>query len=213
MTHPVAASSSPARPRVVVFDLGGVLLDWNPRHLYRKIFAGDEPAMERFLAEVCHSDWNLAQDAGRDFDDAIAALMPRHREHLPHIAAWRDRFGEMIAGELHETVAVAADLRARGVPLYALTNWSHETFPPQRGRFAFMDWFEGIVVSGEEKVIKPDPRLFRILLERYGLVAAETVFIDDNPRNAQAATALGMHGLHFRSAAELRRDLAQLALL
>lgn len=213
MTHSPAASSLPTSPRVVVFDLGGVLLDWNPRHLYRKIFAGDEPAMERFLAEVCHSDWNLAQDAGRDFDDAIAALMPRHREHLPHIAAWRDRFGEMIAGELHETVAVAADLRARGVPLYALTNWSHETFPPQRGRFAFMDWFEGIVVSGEEKVIKPDPRLFRILLERYGLVAAETVFIDDNPRNAQAATALGMHGLHFRSAAELRRDLAQLALL
>lgn len=213
MTHPVAASSSPARPRVVVFDLGGVLLDWNPRHLYRKIFAGDEAAMERFLAEVCHSDWNLAQDAGRDFDDAIAALMPRHREHLPHIAAWRDRFGEMIAGELHETVAVAADLRTRGVPLYALTNWSHETFPSQRGRFAFMDWFQGIVVSGQEKVIKPDPRIFRILLERYGLVAAETVFIDDNPRNAQAATALGMHGLHFRSAAELRRDLAQLALL
>lgn len=213
MTHSPAASSLPTSPRVVVFDLGGVLLDWNPRHLYRKIFAGDEPAMERFLAEVCHSDWNLAQDAGRDFDDAIAALMPRHREHLPHIAAWRDRFGEMIAGELHETVALAADLRARGVPLYALTNWSHETFPPQRGRFAFMDWFEGIVVSGEEKVVKPDPRLFRILLERYGLVAAETVFIDDNPRNAQAATALGMHGLHFRSAAELRRDLAQLALL
>ena len=213
MTHPVAASSSPARPRVVVFDLGGVLLDWNPRHLYRKIFAGDEAAMERFLAEVCHSDWNLAQDAGRDFDDAIAALMPRHRAHLPHIAAWRDRFGEMIAGELHETVAVAADLRARGVPLYALTNWSHETFPSQRGRFAFMDWFQGIVVSGEEKVIKPDPRIFRILLERYGLDAGETVFIDDNPRNAEAAAALGMHGLHFRSAAELRRDLAQLALL
>lgn len=213
MTHSPAASSLPTSPCVVVFDLGGVLLDWNPRHLYRKIFAGDEPAMERFLAEVCHSDWNLAQDAGRDFDDAIAALMPRHREHLPHIAAWRDRFGEMIAGELHETVAVAADLRARGVPLCALTNWSHETFPPQRGRFAFMDWFEGIVVSGEEKVIKPDPRIFRILLERYGLVAAETVFIDDNPRNAQAATGLGMHGLHFRSAAELRRDLARLALL
>lgn len=212
MTLP-AASSSPPRRRVVVFDLGGVLLDWNPRHLYRKIFAGDEAAMERFLAEVCHSDWNLAQDAGRDFDDAIAALMPRHQAHLPHIVAWRDRFGEMIAGELHETVAVAADLRARGVPLYALTNWSHETFPPQRRRFAFMDWFQGIVVSGEEKVVKPDPRIFRILLERHGLDADETVFIDDNSRNAQAASALGMHGLHFRSATELRRDLAQLALL
>lgn len=212
MTSPESTPSRNA-PRIVVFDLGGVLLDWNPRHLYRKIFAGDEVAMERFLTDVCHSDWNLAQDAGRDFDDAIAALMPQHREHLPLITAWRDRFGEMIASELHDTVAVAADLRARGVPLYALTNWSHETFPSQRHRFAFMDWFRGIVVSGEEKVIKPDPRIFRILLDRYGLDASDTVFIDDNPRNAQAATALGMHGLHFRTAAELRRDLAQLALL
>lgn len=199
--------------RVVIFDLGGVLLDWNPRHLYRKVFDGDEARMEHFLAHVCTGDWNLAQDAGRDFDDAIAALMPQHREHLPHITAWRDRFGEMISGPLDDTVAVAADLRARGVPLYALTNWSHETFPSQRGRFAFMDWFDGIVVSGEEKVMKPDPRIFTILLERYGLDPAQAVFIDDNPRNAQAATALGMHGIHFQSAPALRRELAELALL
>lgn len=205
-------TGAPAR-RVVVFDLGGVLLDWNPRYLYRKIFDGDESAVEAFLTDVCDPDWNLAQDAGRDFDDAIAALMPRHRAWLPQISAWRDRFGEMIPGALDETVAIAGELRSRGVPLYALTNWSHETFPSQRRRFGFMDWFDGIVVSGEEKVIKPDPRIFRILLDRYGLSAGETVFIDDNPRNAQAATALGMHGVHFRSAPELRRELAGLALL
>ncbi len=202
-----------ARPRVVVFDLGGVLLDWNPRHLYRKVFVGDDAAMEHFLTHVCHGDWNLAQDAGRDFDEAVAALMPEHEDKLPQILAWRDRFGEMIPDALHDTVAVAADLRARGVPLYALTNWSHETFPSQRRRFGFMDWFEGIVVSGQEKVIKPDPRIFRVLLDRHGLRAEETVFIDDNPKNAQAATSLGMHGLHFRSAPELRDELATLGLL
>ena len=200
-------------PRAVIFDLGGVLLDWNPRHLYRKLFPGDEAAMEHFLKHVCHGDWNLAQDAGRDFDDAVAALMPAHRDKLPLILAWRDRFGEMIPDALHDTVDIARDLRARGVPLYALTNWSHETFPAQRLRFAFMDWFDGIVVSGQEKVIKPDPRIFHTLLDRYGLAAHEAVFIDDNPVNAQAASALGMHGVHFRSASQLRGDLAALGLL
>lgn len=199
--------------RVVVFDFGGVLLDWNPRHLYRKLFAGDEAAVDAFLTEVCPPEWNLAQDAGRDFDAAVAALMPAHRDKLPLILAWRDRFEEMIPDALHDTVAVARELKDRGVPLYALTNWSHETFPGQRRRFDFMDWFAGIVVSGEEKVAKPDPRIYRILLERYGLRAAEAVFIDDNPHNAQAASALGLHGVHFRSATELRRELQELSLL
>lgn len=199
--------------RVVVFDFGGVLLDWNPRHLYRKLFAGDEAAVDAFLTEVCPPEWNLAQDAGRDFDAAVAALMPAHRDKLPLILAWRDRFEEMIPDALHDTVAVARELKDRGVPLYALTNWSHETFPGQRRRFDFMDWFAGIVVSGEEKVAKPDPRIYRILLERYGLRAAEAVFIDDNPHNAQAASALGLHGVHFRSATELRRELQEPSLL
>ena len=203
---------TPAR-RVVIFDLGGVLLDWNPRYLYRKLFDGNEQAVDAFLRDVCHHDWNLAQDAGRDFDDAVAALMPTHRDKLPLILAWRDRFPEMIPDALHDTVAVARDLRARGVPLYALTNWSHETFPSQRARFDFMTWFDGIVVSGEEKMMKPDPRIFRILLDRYGLRADEAVFVDDSPKNVEAASALGIHGLHFRSAAELRDELRTLALL
>lgn len=212
MTRGVATSERSAR-RVVIFDLGGVLLDWNPRYLYRKLLDGDEQAVDVFLNEVCHRDWNLAQDAGRDFDDAVAALMPQHRDKLPLILAWRDRFAEMIPDALHATVEVARELRDRGVPLYALTNWSHETFPSQRRRFAFMDWFEGIVVSGEEKVIKPDPRIFRILLDRYALRAGEAVFIDDNPRNAEAASTLGIHGVHFTSASELRRELTGLGLL
>ncbi len=199
--------------RVVVFDFGGVLLDWNPRYLYRKLFAGDEAAVDAFLTDVCHHDWNLEQDAGRDFDDAVAALMPAHRDQLPLILAWRDRFAEMIPDALPDTVAIARELKDRKVPLYALTNWSHETFPAQRRRFAFMDWFDGIVVSGQEKVRKPDPRIFRILLERYGVAADEAVFVDDNLDNTRAADALGMHGVHFQSAAALRDELRDLALL
>lgn len=206
------AASAPARS-VVVFDLGGVLLDWNPRHLYRKLFAGDEAAMERFLTDVCSHEWNARQDAGRPFADALAALLPRHAAQRELIEAWRDRFGEMIPGTLDETVAVAAELKAREVPLYALTNWSHETFPAQARRFECLSWFDGIVVSGVEKVMKPDRRIFEILLERYAIDPATAVFIDDNPVNARAADAVGMHGIHFQSAAGLRRELATLGLL
>jgi len=199
--------------RIVVFDLGGVLLEWNPRHLYRKLFAGDEAAMEDFLARVCTTEWNERQDAGRTFAEAVAELLPRHADKRALIEAFGARFGEMIPGAIDGTVAILEELRRNGVPLYALTNWSAETFPPQRARFAFLDAFDGIVISGHEGVIKPDPRIFRILLERYAIDAHEAVFIDDNPRNAETASALGLHGIHFRSPAQLRDELAALGLL
>ncbi|HTP98972.1 MAG TPA: HAD family phosphatase [Casimicrobiaceae bacterium] len=199
--------------RVVVFDLGGVLLEWDPRHLYRKLFAGDEAAMEAFLGEVCTVEWNERQDAGRTFAEAVAELMPEHEDKRHLIEAFGRRFDEMIPGALDGTVEIARELKSRGVPLYALTNWSSETFPSQRARFPFLDWFEGIVVSGDEGVIKPDLRIFRVLLDRYRLAAGESVFIDDNAGNAQAAGALGIHGIHFQSPAQLRRELAALHLL
>jgi 2-haloacid dehalogenase len=202
-----------SRRRVVVFDLGGVLLDWDPRHLYRKLFPGDEAAMEGFLSDVCTPEWNVRQDAGRPFAEALAELLPKHGDKLHLIEAWRRRFDEMIPGALEDAVTIVSELRARGVPLYALSNWSHETFPAQRARFAFLDWFDGIVISGSEGVIKPDPRIFRILLDRYGIVANESVFIDDNPKNAQAASAVGLHGIHFQSPAQLRSELQSLQLL
>jgi 2-haloacid dehalogenase len=199
--------------RVVVFDLGGVLLRWDPRFLYRKLFAGDEAAMEDFLANVCTVEWNERQDAGRSFADALVELLPRHPDKADLIEAFGGRFGEMIPGPIEEAVKILAELKRAGVPRYALSNWSAETFPPQRQRFDFLSWFDGIVVSGNEGVIKPDPRIFRILLDRYRIDPQAAVFIDDNPANAKAAEALGIHGIHFRSPALLRRELESLGLL
>jgi 2-haloacid dehalogenase len=198
--------------RVVVFDLGGVLLEWNPRHLYRKLFP-DEEAMEEFLARVCTTEWNERQDAGRPFAEAVAELAPAHPDKLHLINAWHERFGEMIPDAIHGTVEILRELKSRSVPVYALSNWSAETFHSQRERFAFLAWFDGIVVSGHEGCMKPDERIFRILLERYGLAADETVFIDDNPKNARAASALGIHGIHFQSPDKLRRELTALGVL
>ncbi|MBI3708313.1 MAG: HAD family phosphatase [Proteobacteria bacterium] len=198
---------------VVVFDLGGVLIDWNPRFLYRKLFNGDEAAMEHFLATVCTEAWNEEQDAGRSFADGAAALVAHHPDKAELIQAFGRRFDEMIPGAVAGTVAIAAELKRRGVPLYAITNWSAETFPPQRQRFEFLSWFEGIVVSGLEGVIKPDPRIFRILLDRYRIAPDTAVFIDDAAKNAAAATAQGLHGIHFRAPEQLRRELELLGLL
>jgi len=205
--------AAPRRRSVVVFDVGGVLLQWDPRHLYRKLFAGDDAAMEHFLGNVCTEEWNERQDAGRTFADAAAELLPAHADKAHLIHAFGRRFDEMIPGAIEETVDILRELKRAGVPLYAVTNWSAETFPSAQNRFDFFAEFDGIVVSGEEGVIKPDPRIFRILLDRYDIPAHAAVFIDDNPANADAATNLGIHGIHFRSAAELRRELVALGLL
>jgi len=202
-----------AQRSVAIFDLGGVLLDWNPRHLYRKLFNGDDAAMEHFLATVCTTEWNERQDAGRSFAEATRALLPQHADKIELIEAFGKRFGELIAGPIDGTVAVLAELKARGVPIYAITNWSAETFPPQRQRFPFLSWFDGIVVSGYEGVIKPDPRIFRILCERHRVAPESAVFIDDVAANAAAASALGIHGIHFRSADQLRRELVAVGML
>ncbi len=202
-----------ARRTVAIFDLGGVLLRWNPRFLYRKLFNGDEAAVERFLATVCTEEWNERQDAGRSFAEATQELLPRHAGQLELIEAFGKRFGEMIPGAIDGSVEVLREVKARGVPVYAITNWSAETFPPQRERFPFLSWFDGIVVSGVEGVIKPDPRIFRILFERHRVAPETAVFIDDVAANAEAASALGIHGIHFRDPEQLRRELAAVGIL
>lgn len=200
------------RRTTVVFDLGGVLIDWNPRHLYRKLFAGDDAAMERFLTKVCTMDWVLQQDAGRPWAEGAAALKAVHPADAAMIDAFHARWPETIAGPITGTVTILRELEDAGTPLYALTNWSHETFD-HAWQFDFMQAFKGIVVSGHEKLVKPDPAIYRLLMARYGLAAPDLVYIDDNQRNAEAATALGMHGIHFSSPDALRGELVTLGLL
>ena len=198
---------------IAVFDLGGVLIEWDPRHLYRRLFNGDEEAMENFLATVCTPEWNRRQDAGRCFAEAEAEAIARHPDKRALIKAWWEHFDEMAPGAIEGTVAVLARLRARGVPLYALSNWSAETFARSRSRFPFLEWFRGIVVSGAERLIKPDPRLFAVLLERYGIDPARAVFIDDVAVNTAAAEACGMQGIHFVSPEQLATELEAAGLL
>lgn len=213
MSHSEANLGVQPKRSVAIFDLGGVLLDWNPRYLYRKLFDGDEAAMEHFLATVCTTEWNERQDAGRSFADATRELLPRHADKIELIEAFGKRFDEMIRGTIDGTVEVLSEVKQRGVPIYAITNWSAETFPPQHARFPFLSWFDGIVVSGLEGVIKPAPRIFHILFERYRVAPESAVFIDDVAANAAAASELGIYGIHFRSPDQLRRELAAVGIL
>lgn len=203
--------SSPIR--TVVFDLGGVLIDWNPRYLYRKLFNGDTGAMEDFLATVCTQEWNERQDAGRAVAEAEAELIARFPALSELIRAFYGRFDEMLGGTIDGTVEILEALHARDVPLYALTNWSAETFPRALGMFDFFQRFRGIVVSGRLKMKKPDPRIFAHLLTTHGLAPAETLFIDDVPKNVEGARAAGLQALQFHSPERLRADLRGLGLL
>jgi 2-haloacid dehalogenase len=201
------------RPRpTVVFDLGGVLIDWNPRHLYRKLF-DDEAIMEWFLAEVCHTAWNEEQDRGRTFAAAIEEAAARHPEHRPLIAAYFERWDEMMAGPIAGSVAILEEMKDAGFELHALTNWSAETFPFARERFAFLDRFETILVSADVGLIKPDPAIFELLLARLGRTAADCLYIDDNPKNAAAAAALGFDAIAFERPDQLRRALSDRGLV
>jgi len=204
--------SEVTRLTTVVFDLGGVLIDWDPRHLYRELF-DDPDEMEAFLAEVTTAEWNAHQDAGRPWAEAIEILVAEHPERRELIEAFHRRWPEMLAGEIPGTVEVLADLRAAGVRLVALSNWSAETFPTARERFGFLAWFEGIVLSGEVGVNKPDPRIFEHLVERFGIEAAATLFIDDSPANVDAARALGFGAIRFTDATALRSELGRCGLL
>ncbi len=201
-----------ANDKVIVFDLGGVLIDWDPRYLYRKLF-DDEPAMDRFLAEVTTNEWNAQQDAGRRWEDAVALLSAQHPRQAGLISAYWERWEEMLAGPIPGSVEILAELHDTGTELHALTNWSSQTFPIARERYDFLDWFGQIVVSGEERVSKPDPRIYEILLERIDRSASDCVYIDDAPRNVATAADLGFTAIHFANPDQLRRDLGKLGVL
>jgi 2-haloacid dehalogenase len=198
---------------IAVFDLGGVLVDWDPRYLYRKLFDGQAEAMEEFFATVCTQSWNEQQDAGRPFADASASLKLVHPDKAQLIDAWFQRYDEMLAGPIPGMVEIIANLHSRGVSLYALSNWSAETFPVALKRFEVLKWFRGIMLSGEVKLIKPDPRIFKLFMETFAIDPALTVYIDDRRPNVEAATAFGMHGIVFTDAAALRNELIGLGLI
>jgi len=209
---PTIQPEIPTLVRTVVFDLGNVLIRWDPRILFRKMFAEDEAAMEHFLAEVCNTEWNEQQDRGRSWKDGIDMAIRKHPSHALHIRAFHERWEEMIPGAIDETVQILEELRALNVRLLALTNWSDETFPIALRRFPFLAWFEGIVVSGREQLVKPDPAIFRLLVDRYALTPENTVFIDDSIRNVEASIKEGLHGIHFQGADDLRVRLRALGL-
>ena len=196
----------------VIFDLGNVLIGWDPRRLYRQLIE-DEAQMEWFLRDVCNSEWNEQQDAGRPWTEGTALLRARFPEHAELIDAYHLRWKETLVGPIEGSVAVLAELKAHGVRLLALTNWSQETFPFALQLYPFLQWFEGIVVSGEERLVKPDPRIYQRLLQRYVVDPANALYIDDSARNVVAAEALGMHGWRFRDSAGLREHLVELGLL
>lgn len=191
----------------VIFDLGGVLIDWNPRYLYRKIFETEEE-ITWFLENICTPAWNDEQDAGRSFEEATADLIRQHPEYREPIAAWYERWQETIAGPIQGTVDILKQIKDSGkFRLYALTNWSAETFPWAMRNFDFLHWFEGIVVSGVEKCRKPLPEFFHILFDRYDVNPQEAIFIDDNLKNIEGAKALGLHTIVFKSPEQLHTDL------
>ncbi len=196
----------------VAFDLGMVLIEWDPRHLYRKVFA-DDAKMEWFLANVCHGEWNLEQDRGRSFDDAVAEATSRHPDFKTEIALYRDRWMEMVPGAIEGSVAILEELHGKGVPLYAITNWNGDTFRATRDRFAFLKRFRDIVVSGDAKILKPDPAIFDLLCTRNSLDPAQCLFIDDSMKNVKGAEAVGWLAHHFTSPEKLRSALVDLKVL
>lgn len=200
-----------AQPSIVVFDIGNVLIEWDPRFLYRTIFA-DEAEMEWFLGHVCTSAWNLEQDRGRAFGDAVAERIALFPEHEQAIRAFDERWLETISGPIAGSVDLLSRIRENGIPDYAITNFSHEKFAIAKSHFPFLASFRGTIVSGEEKLLKPEPAIYRLLLDRFGLAAADCVFIDDSPANVDGARAVGMQAIHFVGPDSLVADLRRLGL-
>ena len=190
----------------VVFDIGNVLIHWDPRALYRKIFASEDE-VSWFLSTVCPPEWNLEQDRGRSFADAVVEASSRHPDHADAIAAYHHRWHETITHVIDGAVDILGELKAQGTPLYAITNWNQDKFRETKDRFPFLSQFRDIVVSGDERLVKPDPAIYRLLLDRNGLEASRSIFIDDSLKNVAGAEAVGMKAHHFTSPEALRERL------
>ena len=195
----------------IIFDFGGVLIDWNPRFMYRDEFE-ESSEMEHFLNKVCIEDWNLQQDKARSLIEVTRILQDKFPEHVVKIQLYYDQWEKMIKGYIPQNVTVLRKLKEK-YKLYGLTNWSAETFPIVFKRFSFFKLFEGIVISGEEKLIKPDKKIFELILERYHLEAKNSLFIDDNMNNIQAAKEIGFAMIHVLEKTDLESELYALGLI
>ena len=201
------------RTPAFVFDFGNVLVDWDPRYLYRKMLGGDEQAVEKFLQEVRFFEWNRQQDAGRSFHTAINEICGRFPQYCDLIRAYDERYEESISGPIWPSVSILRELKSAGFPLYGLSNWPAEKFPPVRDKYEFFSWFDEIIISGDVKLAKPDPAIFQLTLERIGLPAEKCLLIDDAAHNIEAAGKMGYQTILFRSPQALRQELVSLGVL
>ncbi len=193
----------------IIFDLGGVLIDWNPEYVFREMIP-DSERRRYFFENICTHEWNVEQDAGRPLVEATELLVNEHPEWESEIRAFYGRWEEMLGGPIHETVDLLRELRDREEHrLLALTNWSGETFPVALSKYDFLQWFEGIVVSGDEKTRKPFAEIYEILLDRYEVNPEQAVFIDDSLKNVEGAEVVGINGIHFQGAGQLRETLSE----
>lgn len=193
----------------IIFDFGGVLLDWNPRYLYKSYFNNDEE-MEHFLADICNGEWNIKQDAGRPFAEAVKELQAKYPEYAEAIQMYDDDWEKMLKCELPGSIDLLKELKSMGYGIYGLTNWSAEKIGYAFANYSFFSLFDGIVVSGVEKVVKPDRKIYEILLERYSLKPGECVFIDDNPDNVDMAKVLGINAIRFDNIGNVKEHLETL---
>jgi 2-haloacid dehalogenase len=202
-----------AEIKTIIFDLGGVLIDWNPNYVYDTIF--DNPEEKKwFFDNVCTSDWNEEQDAGRKLSEATELLVSQFPEHEKNIRAYYDRWTDMLKGPIHETVDVFRELKELNkYQILALTNWSAETFPIALDRYEFLHWFDGRVVSGEEKTRKPFIDIYKTLIDRFNVDPSTAIYTDDNVRNLAPAKELGMHTIHFQDPVQFRKALVDLQAL
>ena len=197
----------------ILFDFGNVLLEWNPRHVYRRYFPDNEAAMEQFFHEVNFMDWNLQQDKGRTFAEGVAELSKQFPHYSELIQAYHDHWTDSIGDYIEGTVEIMKRLKKAGYQLYGLSNWSAETFPIAREQYDFFDLLDDIIISGEVGVVKPEPEIFEIALERAGRPASECLFIDDALENIEQARRMGFATIHFQSPEQLERELHNLGLL
>jgi 2-haloacid dehalogenase len=198
--------------KAIIFDYGNVLLEWDPRHVYRRYFDNDE-AIDRFLHEVDFMSWNAQQDRGRTFKAGVADHSQKFPQYAHLFQAYHDHWKDSIGNPLVDTVEILKELKQAGYPIYGLSNWSAETFPYARAKHAFFDLFDDMVISGAVGHVKPEPEIYQILLEKIGRPAEECLFIDDSLPNIKQAEKLGIKGIHFQSAEQLRSELRKLKLL